>query len=197
MEETNRVTTQRADLLVWIDLEMTGLDPRHDAIIEIATLITDASLDVVAEGPELVIHTDELHIGRMIPIVQEMHARSGLTELVRASDVTLEQAEEQTLAFVQQHCKERTAPLCGNSIWCDRMFLKMHMPKIDDFLHYRVIDVSSFKEVAVRWNVQQIGGAPRKGDRHRALDDIRESIAELVHYRDRWLAPKKTEDAAS
>jgi len=183
------VTTERDDLLVWIDLEMTGLDPRHDAIIEIATMITDAGLEVVAEGPELVIHTDELHLGRMIPIVQEMHARSGLTEQVRTSKVSLEDAEARTLAFVRQHCAERTAPLCGNSIWCDRMFLKLHMPTLDAYLHYRTIDVSSFKEVGKRWRVPAVSNTPRKGDRHRALEDIRDSIEELKHYRRTWLVP--------
>ena len=187
------MTTQRDDLLVWIDLEMTGLDPRHDAIIEIATLITDAALEVVAAGPDIVVHTDELHLARMIPIVQEMHARSGLTELVRSSHLSLESAEEQTLAFVREHCKARSSPLCANSIWCDRMFLKLHMPRLDDFLHYRTIDVSSFKEVGKRWAVRAVANTPRKSDRHRALDDIRDSIDELKYYQRTWLAPPAPE----
>ncbi len=191
------MTDKRRDLLCWIDLEMTGLDPQENAIIEIATLLTDGQLTVVAEGPEIIIHATEADIAKMIPIVRDMHQRSGLTERVRESTVNVADAERETLAFIKEHCIENTAPLCGNSIWCDRMFLKLHMPRVDDYLHYRVIDVSSFKEVAVRWNVQAISGAPRKGDQHRALDDIRESIAELTHYRTRWLAPPKTEDAAS
>ncbi len=181
----------RDDLLCWVDLEMTGLDPSQHAIIEIATLITDNDLAVVAEGPELVIHADEIYIGRMIDVVREMHTRSGLVDKVRVSSVNVRDAEMQTLGFLRQWCKPRSAPLCGNSIWCDRMFLKLQMPAVDEFLHYRTIDVSSFKEAATRWNVASVAGAPRKGDRHRALDDVRESIAELRHYRDHWLAPAK------
>lgn len=181
----------RDDLLCWIDLEMTGLHPQENTIIEIATLLTDAQLEIVAEGPEIVIHASEGHIGKMIPIVQEMHRKSGLTDRVRASSMGLEDAERETLAFLKEHLKPGKVPLCGNSIWCDRMFLKMQMPKLDAFLHYRCIDVSSFKECATRWSVRQISGAPRKGDKHRAMDDIRESIAELKHYKDRWLAPPK------
>ena len=182
---------QRDDLLCWIDLEMTGLDPQQNTIVEMATILTDASLEIVAEGPEIIIHTSEEHIGRMIPIVRDMHAKSGLTDRVRQSTVNLADAELETLVFLKEHLKERSAPLCGNSIWCDRMFLKLQMPKLDAWLHYRTIDVSSFKECATRWNVNAIGGAPKKGDKHRALDDIRESIAELKHYKDKWLAPPK------
>ncbi|MCB9898301.1 MAG: oligoribonuclease [Planctomycetes bacterium] len=182
---------QRDDLLCWIDLEMTGLDPGQNTIVEIATILTDGALEIVAEGPEIVIHAGEEHIGRMIPIVRDMHAKSGLTEKVRLSNTNLADAELETLAFLKEHLKERSAPLCGNSIWCDRMFLKLQMPRIDAWLHYRTIDVSSFKECATRWNVNAIGGAPKKGDKHRALDDIRESIAELKHYKEKWLAPPK------
>jgi len=181
----------RGDLLCWIDLEMTGLDPRQNTIIEIATLLTDNNLEPVASGPEIVVHADELHLSRMIEIVREMHSKSGLIERVRASTASLRDAEIETLAFLRRWCLPRTAPMCGNSIWCDRMFIKHQMPAIDEFLHYRTIDVSSFKEVATRWSVAAVGGAPRKGDKHRALEDIKESIAELRHYRDRWLAPGK------
>jgi oligoribonuclease len=180
----------RSDLLCWIDLEMTGLDPRQNTIIEIATLLTDNHLEPVAAGPEIIVHADELHLSRMIDIVREMHTKSGLVERVRASTASLRDAELETLAFLKRWCVPRTAPLCGNSIWCDRMFLKHQMPAIDEFLHYRTIDVSSFKEVATRWSVPTVGGAPRKGDKHRALEDIQESIAELRHYKERWLAPK-------
>jgi len=182
--------TPRTDLLCWIDLEMTGLDPQKNTIIEIATLLTDADLEVVAEGPELIIHASDEHLGRMIPIVRGMHEKSGLTEEVRRSSLNLVDAERQTLSFLKKHAKSKAIPLCGNSIWCDRMFLKLQMPKLDAFLHYRCIDVSSFKECATRWNVNAISGAPKKGDRHRAMDDIKESIAELKHYRESWLDPK-------
>jgi oligoribonuclease len=138
-----------------------------------------------------VINTDEGHLGRMIEIVRDMHTKSGLVERVRTSTVNLRDAERETLGFLRRYLKSRTAPLCGNSVWCDRMFIKLQMPALDEFLHYRTIDVSSFKEVGTRWSVNAIGGAPRKGDKHRALEDIRESLAELRHYRDRWLAPQR------
>jgi oligoribonuclease len=185
----------RDDLLAWVDLEMTGLDPARNTIIEIATLLTDNDLNIVAEGPEIVINTDEGHLGRMIEIVRDMHTKSGLVERVRTSTVNLRDAERETLGFLRRWVKGRTAPLCGNSVWCDRMFIKLQMPALDEFLHYRTIDVSSFKEVGTRWSVNAIGGAPRKGDKHRALEDIRESLAELRHYRDRWLAPQRAPKA--
>jgi oligoribonuclease len=185
----------RDDLLAWVDLEMTGLDPARNTIIEIATLLTDNDLNIVAEGPEIVINTDEGHLGRMIEIVRDMHTKSGLVERVRTSTVNLRDAERETLGFLRRWLKPRTAPLCGNSVWCDRMFIKLQMPALDEFLHYRTIDVSSFKEVGTRWSVNAIGGAPRKGDKHRALEDIRESLAELRHYRDRWLAPQRAPKA--
>jgi oligoribonuclease len=181
----------RDDLLVWLDLEMTGLDPTRNTIIEIATLVSDNDLNVLAEGPEIVINTDEAHLGRMIEIVREMHTKSGLVQRVRQSTVNLRDAERETLGFLRRWIKPRSAPLAGNSIWCDRMFLKLQMPELDALLHYRTIDVSSFKEVGTRWCVNALGGAPRKGDRHRALDDVRESLAELRHYRDKWLAPQR------
>lgn len=187
--------SRRSDLLCWIDLEMTGLDPKEHAIIEIATLLTDNDLEIVAEGPEIVIHCDEVYLSRMIDIVRGMHTKSGLVERVRTSQTNLGDAERETLVFLKEHCVAKKVPLCGNSIWCDRMFLKLHMPAIDDYLHYRTIDVSSFKEVATRWSVSSIAGAPRKGDKHRALDDIKESIAELRHYRTSWLAPPKIDPA--
>jgi oligoribonuclease len=187
----------RDDLLCWIDLEMTGLDPAEHVIIEIATLLTDNDLNIVAEGPEIVIHSEEVYLARMIDVVRDMHTRSGLVEKVRRSTVNLRDAELETLGFLRPWCKPRAVPLCGNSIWCDRMFLKHQMPAIDELLHYRTVDVSSFKEVATRWSVAAAGGAPRKGDKHRALEDIRESIAELAHYRDRWLAPGRARKGAT
>jgi oligoribonuclease len=187
----------RDDVLVWLDLEMTGLDPAKNTIIEIATLVSDNDLNVLAEGPEIVINTDEGHLGKMIEIVREMHTKSGLVQRVRQSTVNVRDAERETLGFLRRWCKPRTAPLCGNSIWCDRMFLKLQMPELDGFLHYRTIDVSSFKEVGTRWSVNALGGAPRKGDKHRALDDVRESLAELKHYRDKWLAPQRAPKEAA
>jgi oligoribonuclease len=183
------VTDPRSDLLCWMDLEMTGLDPQQNVIVEVATLLTDAHLEIVAEGPEIVIHCEDSDLSKMIPIVRDMHAKSGLTELIKRSTVNIADAERETLGILKERCQPKKIPLCGNSIWCDRMFLKLQMPLIDDFLHYRTIDVSSFKEVATRWSVQAISGAPRKGDQHRALGDIKESIAELAHYRNKWLAP--------
>jgi oligoribonuclease len=177
-----------------MDLEMTGLDPQQNVIVEVATLLTDAHLEIVAEGPEIVIHAGDGDLSKMIPIVREMHTKSGLIELIKRSTVNIADAERETLAFLKQWCQLKKIPLCGNSIWCDRMFLKLQMPGIDDFLHYRTIDVSSFKEVATRWSVHAIAGAPKKGDNHRALDDIKESIAELAHYRNKWLAPWRAPD---
>ncbi len=191
------MTTLRRDLLCWMDLEMTGLDPAQNVIVEVATVLTDADLNVVAEGPEIIVQASEEHLGRMIPYVKEMHAKSGLAERIQQSSTNLADAERETLAFLKEHCAERTTPLCGNSIWCDRMFLKAQMPRVDAWLHYRTVDVSSFKEVAVRWNVTAAAGAPKKGDQHRAKEDILESIAELRHYRKSWLDPKKEEEVES
>ncbi len=178
--------------LVWIDLEMTGLDPRRDAVLEIATLVTDAELDLIAEGPSLVIHQPDETLERMNSIVREMHDRNGLTEKVRESKLSLEDAEARTIRFLQQHCEPRKAPLCGNTIWMDRAFLLQHMPRIHEYLHYRVIDVSSLKELARRWDPSVLATLPAKPETHRALDDIRASIDELRHYRKNLiLAPQK------
>lgn len=160
---------------------MTGLDPQTCVIVEIATLITDASLQIVAEGPNLVVHQPDEVLAGMDPYVVKMHEKSGLMERIRESDITLEQAEAQSLAFVKQHCDERTSPLCGNSIWKDRQFIERYMPAFDKYLHYRVIDVSTLKELVRRWWPQH--KAPQKKETHRALDDILESIEELKFYR--------------
>jgi len=179
----------RDDLLVWVDLEMTGLDPATCVIVEIATLITDGDLNLVAEGPELVIHASETELLRMDPVVVEMHAKSGLTERIAASTLTLAEAEQQTLAFVSQHCQKKSAPLCGNSVWKDKQFLEAYMPTLSAHLHYRMVDVSTIKELVRRWYPPTFA-APRKKELHRAMDDIRESIAELCHYRQRvFLVP--------
>ncbi len=178
----------RNDLLVWVDLEMTGLDPETCRIVEIATLLTDGQLSIVAEGPELVISVPEEDLARMAPVVVEMHAKSGLTERIRRSTTTLEQAAQVTLEFLQQHCAPGSAPLCGNSVWKDKQFLERYMPEVTRHLHYRLVDVSTIKELARRW-YPAAGAAPKKKERHRALEDIRESIEELRFYRDRFFLP--------
>jgi oligoribonuclease len=173
-----------ADLLVWIDCEMTGLDLGKDKLIEVAALVTDPELNVLGEGVDLVIHADDEALDAMPPVVRDMHAKSGLTEEVRRSAITMAEAEEAVLAYVRQFVPNpRTAPLCGNSIATDRGFLARDMPALDDFLHYRMIDVSSIKELCRRWYPRVYFGQPAKGLTHRALADIRESIRELEYYR--------------
>ncbi len=171
-----------------MDLEMTGLDPARHVIVEIATLLTDDDLNVIAEGPELVITATEDELALMDPVVVEMHTKSGLLDRIRASEVTLEEATEQTLAFLKSHIGTAgTVPLCGNSIGMDRRFLAVHMNEVEEFLHYRSIDVSTLKELARRWNPGALRTAPRKDAAHRALDDIRESLSELTHYRESFV----------
>ena len=171
-------------MLAWMDLEMTGLDPSQNVIVEIATLITDDDLNLVAEGPNLVVHATEHELTQMEPIVVEMHTRSGLLDLIRASTLSLEEAGQQTLEFLKEHIPEaRTVPLCGNSIGTDRRFLAVWLPEIEEYLHYRSIDVSTIKELGRRWNPKAIAKAPAKEAGHRAMDDIKESLAELAYYR--------------
>ena len=171
--------------LVWMDLEMTGLDPAKHVIVEIATLITNDDLEVIAEGPELVIHATEEELAGMDEIVLEMHTKSGLLPQIKESTVTLEEAGAQTLAFLKEHIPEaRTVPLCGNSIGMDRRFLSVHLNEIEEFLHYRSVDVTTIKELSRRWFPKALRSAPRKDVSHRALDDIKESLAELIHYRE-------------
>jgi oligoribonuclease len=171
-------------VLVWMDLEMTGLDHTSDVIVEIATIVTDDELEVLAEGPDLVVHHDEVVLARMDPFVVEMHTRSGLLDAIKASTITLEEAGALTLAFIREHAPEPgTVPLCGNSIGTDRRFLAAYLPEIEGWLHYRSIDVSTIKELARRWHPEAIASAPDKRGGHRALDDIRESVEELRHYR--------------
>lgn len=166
---------------------MTGLDPERDVIVEIATLVTDDDLQVVAEGPDLVVHAPEAALAGMDDVVVEMHTRSGLLEAIRASEVGLDDAGAQTLAFIQEHVPEaRTVPLCGNSIGTDRRFLAAYLPEIEEHLHYRSIDVSTVKELARRWRPELLAEAPDKAGGHRAMDDIRESVAELAFYRERF-----------
>lgn len=171
-------------LLAWMDLEMTGLDPARHVIVEIATLLTDDELNIVATGPELVINATEEQLSAMDQVVVDMHTKSGLLDQIRASTVTVEEARQQTLDFLQSHIPaKRTVPLCGNSIGMDRRFLAAHMTDIEDFLHYRSIDVSTIKELARRWYPEVLATAPRKETGHRALDDITESLNELRFYR--------------
>ncbi|MFG1952992.1 oligoribonuclease [Micromonospora sp. NPDC048830] len=173
-----------ADLLVWIDCEMTGLDLRRDALIEVAALVTDPDLNVLGDGVDVVIRADEAALEGMPEIVRTMHAKSGLTEEVRRSTVTLAEAEDMVLDYVTTYVRDpRTAPLCGNSIATDRGFITRDMPRLDGHLHYRMIDVSSIKELCRRWYPRVYFGQPQKGLAHRALADIRESIRELEYYR--------------
>ena len=167
-----------------MDLEMTGLDPDKDVVVEIATLITDDDLAIVAEGPDLVVHQPPEVLDRMGDFVRAMHTKSGLLEAIGTSTTTLAEASEATMAFLREHIDEaRTVPLCGNSIGTDRRFLLRWLPEIEEFLHYRSIDVSTIKELARRWHPEVLKSAPDKAGGHRAMDDIRESVAELRHYR--------------
>jgi oligoribonuclease len=177
-------------VLIWMDLEMTGLDPAVDRIVEIATLVTDDELNVVAEGPDLVVHQPDDVLATMDPFVVDMHTRSGLLAAIRASTVSLEHAGAETLEFIRRHSPEpRTIPLCGNSIGTDRRFLAAYLPDIENWLHYRSVDVSSVKELVRRWYPQVRADRPRKHGSHRALDDIRESVNELRYYRQRVFVP--------
>lgn len=170
--------------MVWVDCEMTGLDLARDALIEVAVVVTDAELVALDEGLDIVINVADDVLDTMIPFVRDMHASSGLTEAVRASTTTLGDAEDQVLEYVRAHVPDvRTAPLCGNSIATDRGFLARDMPQLDQHLHYRMIDVSSVKELAKRWYPRVYQSQPQKGLAHRALADIRESILELSYYR--------------
>lgn len=160
---------------------MSGLDPDDCHILEIATIITDANLDIIAEGPDIVVHQPDAVLSGMDEWCTKHHGESGLTSFVRASTTSLAVAEQQTLDFLRQHTEPGTSPLCGNSIWQDRRFIVRHMPALERYLHYRLIDVSTIKELSRRWYPDL--RAPPKSESHRALEDIRESIAELRHYR--------------
>jgi oligoribonuclease len=168
-----------------MDLEMTGLDPDRDVIVEIATLVTDDELEIVAEGPDLVVHQSAETMAVMDDFVRNMHTKSGLLPLIEASAISLEDAGAQTLAFIKEHVPQpATVPLCGNSIGTDRRFLARHLPEIEGWLHYRSVDVSTVKELARRWYPSVLKDRPDKDGRHRALDDIRESVEELRFYRE-------------
>ncbi len=175
-------------MLAWMDLEMTGLDPKRHVIVEIATIITDDNLEIIAEGPDLVLHATEAELGEMDDFVTTMHTQSGLLDQIKASTLTLEEAGQQTLDFLKLHIPEAgRVPLCGNSIAMDRRFLDQYLPDVEHYLHYRSIDVSTLKELCKRWYPPLYGKAPQKSGNHRALDDIRESVAELAYYRDNFL----------
>lgn len=186
-----------SERLVWIDCEMTGLDLRDDALVEVAVLVTDSELNVLGEGIDIIIRPPDEPLGRMLDVVREMHTTSGLLEQL-AGGVTLAEAERRVLDYVKEHVPEpRKAPLCGNSIATDRGFLARDMPELESYLHYRIVDVSSIKELARRWYPRVYFNSPRKAGGHRALADIQESIEELKYYRAAIFVPPPGPDSAT
>ncbi|MDG0803728.1 oligoribonuclease [Pectobacterium polaris] len=172
--------------LIWIDLEMTGLNPDHDRIIEIATLVTDANLNVLAEGPVMAVHQSDSQLALMDDWNVRTHGGSGLTDRVKASTTDERAAELETLAFLQKWVPAGKSPICGNSIGQDRRFLFRYMPELEAYFHYRYLDVSTLKELARRWKPEILTGFKKQGT-HQAMDDIRESLAELAYYRENFL----------
>lgn len=183
---TSSTRDQRRQRLVWIDLEMTGLDPNRERIIEVATLVTDSELNVVAEGPVIAVHQSDVLLDAMDDWNTRTHGTSGLVTRVKESPVATAEAEQRTLAFLKAHVEPGTSPMCGNSIHQDRRFLEREMPELLAFFHYRNLDVSTLKELAKRWNPGALAGF-QKRNAHLAMDDIKESIAELAHYRRTFL----------
>ena len=177
--------------LVWLDLEMTGLEVIRHTIVEIAVLVTDTELEPVDDGIDLVVHQPPEAFAEMDDFVRAMHTRSGLLDEIAASTITLEAAGAAALKYVASHVKPGTAPLCGNSISVDRRFLDRYLPELDQYLHYRIIDVSSLKELCRRWYPEIYKGRPDKKEAHRALGDVHESIGELRYYRDTMLRPRE------
>ena len=177
---------QNPQNLIWIDLEMTGLDPDHDVIIEMATIVTDSELNTLAEGPVIAIHQSDEILAGMDEWNTRQHGGSGLTQRVCESTVTMAQAEAQTIAFLEQWVPKGKSPICGNSICQDRRFLYRHMRELENYFHYRNLDVSTLKELAARW-APEVKDSFKKGSTHLALDDIRESIGELQHYRKHFI----------
>ena len=173
----------QANRLVWLDLEMTGLDPKTCTVLEIGAVVTNNELEVIAEGPAIAIHHSDKTLNGMEAWSRYHHKKSGLTQSCRESKISLKKAEQIALQFVQKHCKKKTAPLCGNAIWQDRRFLVKYMPNLEQYLHYRTIDVSSIKELVKRWYPDDHAMPREKHSTHRVMDDILESIAELKHYR--------------
>jgi oligoribonuclease len=178
-----------SDRLIWVDLEMSGLDLERCYIIEIASLVTDNDLNVIAEGPDLVIHASDEELATLSDWCRETFGKSGLLELVRASGISRAAAEARTLEFLREYVTPGTSPLCGNSVHNDRNFLQRQMPGLHDFCHYRNIDVSTVKELVRRWYPDRFRAPPKTGD-HRAMADIRESVAELRHYREQVFLPR-------
>ena len=178
--------TKHAENLIWIDLEMTGLNPEIDVIIEIATIVTDKNLNILAQGPVFAIHQSDEILSAMDDWNQEHHGKSGLIERVKASTVTALQAEQATVEFLSQWVDAGVSPICGNSVWQDRRFLTRYMPTLEAFFHYRCIDVSTFQELAARW-CPEIKDGFSKESSHQALDDIIESIEELRYYREHFI----------
>jgi oligoribonuclease len=186
------------DALVWIDCEMTGLDANSDVLVEIAVVVTDAELTLLDDGLDIVIATDPAKLEGMDEVVQEMHTSSGLLTAIAAATTTLEEAEQQVLEYVKRWVPDRRkAPLCGNSIATDRTFIARYMPELDDHLHYRMVDVSSVKELARRWYPKAYYNAPAKRGGHRALADIVESVTELRYYRAAILVPQPGPDTTA
>ncbi len=176
----------KADNLIWIDLEMTGLDPDHDRILEIATIVTDAQLNVLEEGPVMAIHQSDAVLAGMNEWCVKTHGETGLTERVRKSAISIDEAEKLTLSFLKKYVDIGASPMCGNSIGQDRRFLHRFMPELHDFCHYRNLDVSTLKELARRWKPELLDAHVKKGT-HLALEDIRESIEELRFYREHFI----------
>ena len=179
----------RTKNLIWIDLEMTGLDPNEHTILEIASIITDSQLNVIQDGPNLVIHQPDEVLASMNDFVTELHTKSGLIEAVKKSTVSMKDAQQQTFEFFKKHCDPDTALLAGNTVWQDRNFLYKHMRPLVDFCYYRVLDVTAIKEVVLRWYPNNPNAEFEKKETHRALDDIRESIEELRHLRKHFFVP--------
>jgi oligoribonuclease len=173
--------------LIWLDLEMTGLNPDKDRILEIATIITDKNLEILAEGPVLVIHQSNYRLSKMDKWNTEHHGASGLIDKVKKSTITEAEAQAQTIEFIEQYVPPGKSPMCGNTIYQDRRFLLKYMPKLEQYFHYRNLDVSTLKILVKRWHSKLMKGLHEKKSKHRALDDIRESINELRYYRDNFL----------
>ncbi|CAX57976.1 MULTISPECIES: oligoribonuclease [Erwinia] len=178
--------TANASNLIWIDLEMTGLDPEQDRIIEIATLVTDADLNILAEGPVFAVHQSDAQLALMDEWNVNTHTNSGLVERVKASQYDDRAAEQATIEFLKKWVPENSSPICGNSIGQDRRFLFKYMPELEAYFHYRYLDVSTLKELARRWKPGILPGFKKQGT-HQAMDDIRESVAELAYYREHFI----------